>query len=351
MFNAQPGVETILAARIEQCLEDIIAEHCRRCCARADSRDRPFFLDRPDEQAERIIGSLVTVLGGDPVAACEARTATGSETGQCDCAPQSAQILLDVIKIAFAEEARTADAEGSEGGAANLSVTRELHPPGHVAGRHPQAIAAGITEPPIDRRRVARDLHDQVGYGVNVAHRHLELFQLYRESDPVLADDAVALAERAIVSASKAIRDLTSRLRCIRPTETLGGLLRSLVEALFVVGTHVEIEISGEEGRVFEKSRHDELRHEVFLVLREAIWNAVTHSRSRRVAVQVVFAPRELWALVEDDGVGFILDPSLEGSGVASMRERTASVGGALTVISAPGAGTRVEVSVPLRAT
>ena len=95
-----------------------------------------------------------------------------------------------------------------------------------------------------------------------------------------------------------------------------------------------------------------ECRRDVYLVLKEALHNAARHSGATSVAVTAGVEGRRLHIAVLDDGRGFderTLEPREDGGrGLSSMRDRAARAGGALTVASAPGAGTRIEISVPL---
>jgi signal transduction histidine kinase len=80
--------------------------------------------------------------------------------------------------------------------------------------------------------------------------------------------------------------------------------------------------------------------------------NALGHAAPRTVLIGVALAPHELHAWVEDDGCGFVPGhrgaPVYAGTGLAAMRERAALIGGRLTMVSAPGQGTHVELLVPL---
>jgi len=83
-------------------------------------------------------------------------------------------------------------------------------------------------------------------------------------------------------------------------------------------------------------------------ILREAMTNAAKHGRSRQVHVRLE-GTDGVRLVVEDDGCGFDLhDASFSsGFGLLSMRERAESIGGHLSLDSAPARGTRVEVAVP----
>ena len=89
----------------------------------------------------------------------------------------------------------------------------------------------------------------------------------------------------------------------------------------------------------------------VFRVVQEAARNAILHSGARQFTVSLRAAAGVLSLTIADDGVGFDAATSWDrGLGLLTMRERLAALGGTLDVRSAPGAGTRLEVSLPLRA-
>jgi signal transduction histidine kinase len=88
----------------------------------------------------------------------------------------------------------------------------------------------------------------------------------------------------------------------------------------------------------------------VYRVAQEALTNVVRHAGARRVAVALVREADRLVLRVADDGRG--LGPAgaepVRGLGLRSAAERAEAVGGVLTVTSRPGAGTTVQVTVPL---
>ena len=87
-------------------------------------------------------------------------------------------------------------------------------------------------------------------------------------------------------------------------------------------------------------------------IVQEALANVRKHAGCPgRVTVRLKLASGQMWLTVEDDGVGF--DPAARAAGehygLRVMGQRAARIGGALAVHSAPGAGTRVEVCVPVQ--
>jgi two-component sensor histidine kinase len=191
-----------------------------------------------------------------------------------------------------------------------------------------------------ERQQIARELHDRVGYGLTTIHRQLELHEIKRSVDEA---QAATNLNNAIETAQNSIRELRSVLYEMHLNETpasLEGALWSYLSTIEEDGPDVSVSISGDESRV-----NSLIREESFMIIREAIRNALTHASPTRVIVRVDVTPHELWASVEDDGCGFNVYHSMEGIGLISMRERAKFLGGKLSICSATGAGTTVRLS------
>jgi signal transduction histidine kinase len=196
-----------------------------------------------------------------------------------------------------------------------------------------------------ERRRIARDLHDRLGEGLSVALRQLELHELSSHSDPPTASPRAAMAKDAIAEAMRRLRVVTSDLR----QDSVRSLENALIQYIDSAAgaADVRLRVSGDETWA-----PPAVIDEAFLILREAIRNALKHGAPRMVLIGVALAPHELHAWVEDDGCGFALghraNPDFTGTGLTSMQERAALAGGRLTIASVPGQGTHVELLVPL---
>jgi signal transduction histidine kinase len=91
----------------------------------------------------------------------------------------------------------------------------------------------------------------------------------------------------------------------------------------------------------------------LYRVAQEAVGNAVRHARAKRVSIGLSERDGAVELEVADDGIGFNageMEAQRPGMGLFTMRERAALVGGRLTILSVPGAGTRVLVTVPVTA-
>ena len=195
-----------------------------------------------------------------------------------------------------------------------------------------------------ERRMIGRELHDRVAQTMGVVHQSLELYEALMEHDPKKAAPKLELAKRMAVEAMEKTRDLSRTLRADEVGEELRATLSEMLRDTVPPGTARELSVWGDEEAV-----PAEVREQLFLVLREAVRNAVSHSGAGKVSVAVRIGGERIFGVVEDDGRGFESD-GFEGGGsggLAYMAERASLVGGEYSVSSTLGGGTRVEASFP----
>lgn len=196
-----------------------------------------------------------------------------------------------------------------------------------------------------ERRRLSRELHDRVAHDMALVHQSLELHEALKVRDPEKSAAKLELARKATKEALESTRNLSMELRRPEISRGLEAALSDLLRDAVPPGVSFEFSAEGDETPV-----PTEARAQVFLILREAIRNAVAHSECSRITVRLQVLPEELVGSVEDDGRGFhahALRPA-DHNGLKSMEERASLLGGTLGVSSAPGGGTTVQVSVPL---
>ena len=201
-----------------------------------------------------------------------------------------------------------------------------------------QALAAQEVE----RHRIARELHDEIGQGLTVVL--LGLQRAVAAAPPDLAEELRTLQETARTSLHE-VREVARRLR--------PGVLQDLglVSALSALAT----DFTNHSGGVVERSFDAQLpplteEQELVLyrVAQEALTNAARHAGASTVWLQLAGDRHGVELVVADDGRGLRSAP--ESSGRRGMRERALLVGGLLTVRS-PGSagGTEVRLRVPVR--
>ncbi|QMU73269.1 sensor histidine kinase [Streptacidiphilus sp. P02-A3a] len=198
-----------------------------------------------------------------------------------------------------------------------------------------------------ERRRLAREIHDQLGATLALTLRFLELAELTGESDPAAARSHARRAregvDQAIRDARSLITDLGDRPGSPPAPPSLRREIQGFLRAADPVGLDVHIRVTGDE-----RGTDPALRQEGFLIIREALRNVLAHAGASQAWVDARFSHGELRAGVRDDGTGF---PATTGRsaryGLTAMRERAESVGGTVTVDSSPHHGTRVELVLP----
>jgi signal transduction histidine kinase len=129
----------------------------------------------------------------------------------------------------------------------------------------------------------------------------------------------------------------------------------SIEEALSQLGEDLSIS-RGAGFRVFVMGKpqvlNEMVKDQIFLVAREALVNALRHSGATKVEAEVEYRMGKVRVIVRDNGCGIDADVLRSGRechwGLLGMRERAAGIGGRLRVLSRPGAGTEVEISVAI---
>jgi signal transduction histidine kinase len=188
----------------------------------------------------------------------------------------------------------------------------------------------------IDRRRVARDVHDGLAQELAFIASHAQ--RLDRTgADAALVGQIQAAAQRALQEARVTIELL--RAPDDAPLELLVKQTVAAFQARFRVA--VDLDLAGAPGV-------DAERCTAFLrILGQAMVNAVEHGGASRMAVRLRSCDGRLSLRVADNGCGFDTSHTTSGWGIVGMRERAELLGGRFDVSSRPGLGATVEVVIP----
>ena len=181
-----------------------------------------------------------------------------------------------------------------------------------------------------ERRRLSRNLHDHVAHDIGVAQRDLELSEIYRQTDPRRALARAGEARRRLADALESVRRAIGDLRIVEPAASLEHALSTFLERCADPGLTWRVEVRGDEACAPPATIE-----EVFVIVRESLRNVLLHATAARVEVHVDVTPERLRASVVDDGRGFDPDGTRSGgTGLLSMRERAALLGGSMTFAS-----------------
>ncbi|RMI45189.1 sensor histidine kinase [Streptomyces triticirhizae] len=196
----------------------------------------------------------------------------------------------------------------------------------------------------LERRSLARDVHDGIGNGLTLALRLVD-GALGRGGEPAELASRLRRARQVLLDTLSQAQEVICQLRRQDPALGIFEALRMFRDHAGCGTTAVDLRLSGDDWRVPDTSRK-----EIYLILCEALRNALAHAEAERVTVTVTVADTEVVAEVADDGCGFDLTPpGAGGYGLRSMSDRAALLGGTCRVFSEVGVGTRVRLGVPLR--
>jgi two-component system, NarL family, sensor histidine kinase UhpB len=210
-----------------------------------------------------------------------------------------------------------------------------------------------------ERRRLARELHDESSQNLTALLVHTEVLRQTLQNMP-----PATTPQRANEQLQTGLQQLTQLTqKTLENIRTLAlqlrpGVLDDLgVEAAFRwlaedcrqrLHLAVELHIDGLEEMLREREHSTLYATTLFRIAQECLTNAARHGRARRVVISCERDHTTLHVCVSDDGSGFDTTGAPAGLGVTGMRERAALLGGQLSIASRPGKGTSVEACFPL---
>jgi len=211
-----------------------------------------------------------------------------------------------------------------------------------------------ITAQEDERKRVARELHDELGQSLAGLGLHSEAIEQMLKSDPERALQQLAQTRTLIHETTGQMYDL---IMALRPStlDDLGlvAALQAHAERSLPADTTVfHMNAGGLNGRL-----PPAIETALYRIFQEALSNVVRHARASQVSILLAQEDGFFVGEVLDNGIGFIPQAMLQdennprGLGLLGMRERAEQCGGELEIISQPGKGTRIRIRIPLEAT
>ena len=206
------------------------------------------------------------------------------------------------------------------------------------------ALRRVVSAQEAERRRLARELHDETGQALTSILLGLRAVE-EAEGEPQLGE-AIKEVRDLVRSTLRDVRRLAVELR---PTAlddfglvpALERLTDSFAEQ---TGISVDFQASLTAGRL-----PTEIETALYRIVQESLTNIVKHARAGSVSVVLTRKEDAVSVVVEDDGIGFEPGrPRDGGLGLLGMQERVALLGGRLAIESRPGAGTTFVAEVPL---
>jgi two-component system, NarL family, sensor kinase len=198
-----------------------------------------------------------------------------------------------------------------------------------------------------ERNRLAREIHDTLAQGLTATALQLESADALLEAGSEGAHEplrrALSLTRSNLEEARRSVLDLRASPLEGRP---LSEALKGLVDR-WEVETGINARYAAVNG---SRPLPPSVEAALYRICQEALTNVGRHAGAGRVTVWLVATPDRVRLVVQDDGRGFDASGVPEDRhGIVGMRERAAVLGGAFEVHSSPGAGTRIEATVPLK--
>jgi len=215
--------------------------------------------------------------------------------------------------------------------------------------RNHQLLAKIISTQEEERRRVARELHDEISQIIMASIIRLRMAANEIPPDhPQLQKDLNQLIE----DLNKTSMQIKNLIFTLRPTilDDLGlpsALDYHIHNCLPYAEQEIKLEITGCEQRM-----PSDIETVIFRIAQEALNNAVRYSNATKIKVSLSCGAYSVTLSVEDNGVGFSVKEMLKDTkrslGLHGMLERASLVDGKCRIISSPGKGTKIEVTIPL---
>ena len=208
---------------------------------------------------------------------------------------------------------------------------------------HLEKIQAEILAQEKERKKIASDLHDDLG-------PLLSAIKFKINSIDVESDEDISLIEQV----SRHIDDTLDRVRKISfdllpNTLTRKGLVQTVEEFISKVDKLVQLKIHFVHSDL--KGLTDEMNINFYRIILEIINNTIKHSRAERLKIEIIRTDEKIILLSADDGIGFqnVLDDGAhQGLGLRNIQSRTEIMRGVLKIDTRPGSGVKFNIEIPL---
>ena len=194
-----------------------------------------------------------------------------------------------------------------------------------------------------ERNRIARDIHDSLGHALAALNIQLEAALTLWNIDTAQAYESLAEAKQLGHNALASVRTSVAE---IRADALQGKILEQALDALlseFQMTAHIEPTAEIDLTYPFPNA----VNVVVYRIVQEGLTNIYKHAQATAVHLSLITTQQSLQLSLEDNGSGFCLDSQRSGFGLQGMQERSAALGGQVTVIGDTGKGCRVVASFP----
>ena len=196
------------------------------------------------------------------------------------------------------------------------------------------------------RNRIASDLHDDIGASLTNINMLSEISRKNLKQ-PLEAEKFLSRISEEVTTSSQALNDIIWNVNSRNDSmeETLSRMRRYAAELFDNSNTVCHLAM---QETIAGKKLNMEQRRDLYLIYKESMNNILKHAAARNVWINIHRQNGNLHLKIKDDGKGF--DPSVitDRNGLKNIRFRTEKWKGTLSIITAPGKGTHIEMTIPL---
>ena len=229
----------------------------------------------------------------------------------------------------------------------NATLYDEVQQSGKLRG---ELLHRVVSAQEAERKRIARELHDGTGQTLTALGLGLAAAADRIDTDPVAVRRQLVDMKQMNAQVLQEVHNVISDLRpSILDNLGLVPALRGHISTFESrTGIQAQLILQGKATRL-----KPEVETTIFRIVQESLTNVVRHAGARSVLVQVVFSEEGVELSIQDDGRGFDVGRALAGEdgraawGLLGIHERASLVGGTADLLSNPGEGTTVHVSIP----
>ncbi len=195
-----------------------------------------------------------------------------------------------------------------------------------------------------ERNRIARDIHDSLGHALTSLNIQLQTAVKLWQKNPAKAHPFLAQAQKLGTIAMKEVRQSVGTLRADQvDNQPLKPKIWALIDN-FRSGTGLTI-----RSKIADCPQiSPQIEETIYRIVQEALTNIAKYAQATEVEIKLKVMETKVYLSVQDNGKGFELSQSKTGYGLQGMQERINTVEGCLQIQTAPGAGCRILVEIPV---
>ena len=211
--------------------------------------------------------------------------------------------------------------------------------------RQTEQIRAAIHAQEEERKRISRDLHDDIGTKLSALKLFISSLEI--KAHAIHQEEIVSLAQNSEQFIGEVVKDLRNLLINLSPTvlEDFGytnaveGLVNKINETKLI---HFDLNVFG-----FKQRLQKDYELALYRITQELINNILKHADAKNISLQTGLRDDKIVLIIEDDGKGFDVNQHKEGYGLKNLETRTKLLNGKIIIESVPGKGTTTLIEIP----